>query len=1104
MTRIPIDSERSQAGRDEEVNGSNIDDANGLAAYDEQLHCGCVSDSTAHFGDQSSIRVPPNELVACLNLNERIWRSAQPVPGVSAWPRRIGRFEIERVLGQGGFGIVYLAQDAALHRQVALKVPRLHSLVDKNLRERFYREARAAAGLDHPNIVPIYEAGEEGPVCYIASAYCEGPNLAEWIKDQKTPIQPRLAAALVARLADAAHYSHTHGVFHRDVKPSNVMLVPRPPDDWCLGNDELPFIPRLTDFGLAKLHDGSLGDTAASAMLGTPSYMAPEQAGGLAEKVGPRTDVYSLGAVLYELLAGRPPFLGSSVADVLDEVRNREPLPLRHLRREIPRDLEIICLKCLEKNPGGRYPNARELADDLARFLRGDPVRARRPGTVYTVMKWLRRRPAFGLAVAISLVAVMVLLLGGVYYNRRLANALHVAQQWQSESIDREQRLRLQMYAADLRIAWNAWEAGNTEEMLSRLAHYQPQSGESDLRGFEWHLLRASCAKFQTLRGHVAPILTADVSPDDKFIASGDSSGTVKIWNLATGNEVQTLSYSNKEVTSVCFAPDGRTLATGGQDRTIRLWNVSDWSENACLRGHEKTVASVCWSPDGQRLASGGRDNVLKIWDAQRYCEVKSMPEQPDVVRQVAWSPDGKLLASAIREHGLKFWDTRDWTPLPSLTSDDVRSVLALAFSPDGKRIASAGYGGRLRIHDTASQRLLADLEGKGNVWSLRFSPNGKLLISGQTHGDLGLWETRTGAGELVELRTVQNSAGSVRAINFAHGGQSIVTAMEQSKVLQVRSATELAGSRPNRYSLPYLDVASRTNSVALLDENGTLRLASFPAGEPSAPALTLPKLVRNAVFFPQGNRLAVMGDEPGVLVYDTTSLQLLHRLEANEKILEVTISADGEKIAGSGESGVVWLWDATTQKVIQQLEGHQRPTVRSAFTTDGKLLATASSNEQRILLWDTTTGQRIAEMQAAQDVMALTFSPDGKTLAVAGYDHLGILWDVASQRQVGVLRGHAGALRAITYSPDGQTLVTAGDDGTARLWHVATRQQLGVLTRYGRPLRWARFLSPSQLAIGTASSDSDARRGNDILDFDIDKLASSIQYLASLDDPEK
>jgi WD40 repeat protein len=258
--------------------------------------------------------------------------------------------------------------------------------------------------------------------------------------------------------------------------------------------------------------------------------------------------------------------------------------------------------------------------------------------------------------------------------------------------------------------------------------------------------------------------------------------------------------------------------------------------------------------------------------------------------------------------------------------------------------------------------------------------------------------------------------------------------------------------------------------------------------------------MIRDAVFSSQGDLMATVGDETGVSVYNTSNMQLLHRLNASEKILAVTISDDGQSIATSSDTGAVWLWNVQTQSLLHRLEGHQKPTVRTSFSSDGKLLATASSSEQQVFLWDIATGRRIGDLPIAQDVMALTFSPDNKTLAVAGFEHLATLWDVASLSQLGTLRGHVGAIRAVTYSPDGQTLVTAGDDGTARLWHVPTRQELGVLIRRSTPLQWIRFLSSGQLVIGTSAYGSGSQRGNDVLVFDTGELSPNNRDSISFD----
>ncbi len=367
-------------------------------------------------------------------------------------------------LGAGGFGIVYLAYDPVLCREIALKIPRADALVDAECRARFQREARAAAALDHPNLVPVHEAGQLGPVCYIALAYCPGSNLSEWLAQREAPVQWEQAARLVAMLAEAIHYAHTRGVLHRDLKPSNVLLSPgslaQQPTGvladsaaGAKGSLWMPepgtgFVPRITDFGMAKFALSDQGQTQTGAILGTPSYMAPEQADGRSSQVGPVTDVYALGAILYEVLTGRPPFWTDTPLETLLQVKSAEPVAPSRLRPRLPRDLETICLKCLHKDPRKRYTGAEDLGDDLRRFLAGHPIQGRRTSLAEQVLKWARRRP--GLAAAISaLILVTALGVGGILQQwqatqKALANenkALGEAQQaLHAEAAERAQR----------------------------------------------------------------------------------------------------------------------------------------------------------------------------------------------------------------------------------------------------------------------------------------------------------------------------------------------------------------------------------------------------------------------------------------------------------------------------------------------------------------------------------------------------------------------------------------------------------------------------------------------------------------------------------------
>jgi len=374
-----------------------------LAACDDALAGGAPPPALAGTDAPPELRRRVEEHLSCLHLLRRLLPGGPAAapdgspPAAALWgldlgslPVWFGRFRIRGELGRGGFGIVLLADDPLLGRQVALKVPRAGALMSPDLRERFLREAKAAARLEHPNLAPVYEAGAVGPICYIVSAYCPGPDLAAWLKKRPEPPDPRTAAALTAALADGLHHAHGHGVLHRDVKPSNVLLMPRRDGDGPAG-DGLEFTPRLTDFGLAKVLEDEEQPTTSGVLLGTAPYMAPEQAEGRHAAVGPATDVYALGAILYEMLAGRPPLQGATLLATLEQVRSGEPAPPGRLRRGVPPELETICLKCLRKLPRERYAAAGELAADLRRFLAGEPIQARPVGWAGRVLNWCRR-----------------------------------------------------------------------------------------------------------------------------------------------------------------------------------------------------------------------------------------------------------------------------------------------------------------------------------------------------------------------------------------------------------------------------------------------------------------------------------------------------------------------------------------------------------------------------------------------------------------------------------------------------------------------------------------------------------------------------------------
>ena len=439
---------------DESPDSTEQDLANALAACDDALARGIRRPSLDAFKTSQEGEDGLKKKLACAQMLRKAlsprgsgsatWPRLSPINRVvgevaPSPPSSIGRFQVRRELGRGAFGVVYLAYDPKLGRDVALKVPRFDLLLTPAVLARFETEARAAAGLDHPNIVQLFEAGEAGSSFYLASAFCSGVGLDEWLRRRRSPVPVEWATDVLIALADAIEHAHSRGVLHRDLKPANILLVGERleiDDDRTLDAAAVTEtaksapVPKITDFGLAKLDPllGSPDDesfeqlyqTRSGAVVGTPAYMAPEQAGGPRHSVGPTADVYALGVVLYELLTGRPPFVGLSVFDTLHAVRNSDPVPPSRLRAKLPRDIETICLKCLEKDPKRRYPTAKALADDLRRSRRLEPIQARPASTTEHVIRWCRRNPqAAGLTAA--LIWVVCLGLAGVFWQWRRA-----------------------------------------------------------------------------------------------------------------------------------------------------------------------------------------------------------------------------------------------------------------------------------------------------------------------------------------------------------------------------------------------------------------------------------------------------------------------------------------------------------------------------------------------------------------------------------------------------------------------------------------------------------------------------------------------------------
>ena len=1018
-----------------------------------------------------------------LTLTGDIAHGRPAVPQVSDEVRQaVPGYEIERELGRGGMGVVYLATQADLNRRVALKMILSGEHASRAERDRFLTEAKAVAALQHPGIVQIFEIGEVDGRPYLAFEYISGGTLGAYLDGLPWPAEP--AARVVEALARTVHFAHGRGIVHRDLKPANILLTEKLAKGTAVGSAML----KLTDFGLAKRveresnwsNDGGYapvdGPTHTGAVVGTPSYIAPEQAAGKNRDIGPAVDTYALGAILYEFLTGRPPFRGETAMDTVLQVMADDPVPPSKLRARCPRDLETICLKCLQKDPRKRYASAGDLADDLRRFIRGEPITARPVGPSERLFKWMGRHPAGTVLGLTSSLALLGLFAVSIWFNFQLQNAAEREENNARDAREAERKAIVEKGRADeerveaQRQKTLAEAARQDAEKKRReaergvyalqlfkaaaLADRDPQRAlrmiedvrrcPEELRDFTWRLLKAQCRVVeQNIGVHRAPerdfpLTRVAHSHDGTLVVSASWDETARVWDVSGRKLLWRLEGHRHTVCGACFSPDGRTIATCGDDNLVRLWEVpvrhpdqpEALSPIAVLTGHTDSVKAVAFDPSGDRLASAGADGVIRVWDVPGPVNGKprasarlwrSLPGHGGQVWSLAWSVAG--LFSGGQDGTVRLWDVDEEKKTAPVLFRMPRATKAMAASADGELIAAAGDSDEdpvIQLYRPLSMKEAGRLRGHtGDINGLSFAPDGKRLASCGRDGTVRLWD---------------------------------VSELRERAVFRPRSRRDFATVPPDdeRRIDPEKQVATVSfapdgNSLISGGLDGVLRQWDFASQREEATDLEAKAPLDCAALSADGSTVAVVGRQNLVQVWKTGPSHLplkarpdrvLRGLEQSARCL--AISEDGEIVAAGGKDDTLLFW---------RLRDPDPKPVRLlgvgavALSIHGSRMAVTT--EPGDLKWfDFRTNQLSKAVVAVTGrPRHLAVSGDGKKLVSAGGRFLQ-LWDADAGVWLSTTMVHIGEVSAVAVAPgdtsDKWTMATADLRGEIRVWDVA------------------------------------------------------------------